>query len=50
MAKINLNFTLSDIESMLEHAQNVDEGEQEIVFEWNIDDIDVSISVGDDTD
>jgi hypothetical protein len=51
--KINLNFTMSDIETLLERVQQVDEGEQEIVFEWSIPDdkgtvLAVNISVGDD--
>jgi hypothetical protein len=50
---INVNFTMSDVETLLERVQKVDEGEQEIVFEWSIPDdkgnvLAVSISVGDD--
>ena len=48
MEKINVNFTQSDIEDMLDWVQTVDENQQEIVFEWTIDGKLVVISVGDD--
>ena len=31
---ITINFTEADILEMLERVQNIDEEEQEIVFEW----------------
>jgi hypothetical protein len=47
---MEINFTLSDIETMLDEAQNCDKDEQVIVFEWIIDGVEVFISVGDDND
>ena len=49
----SINFTMSDIEKLQERIQNVDDGEQEIVFEWIIfDDVGniehLKITVGDD--
>ena len=48
MKKIDINFTQSDIEQMLDRVINVDDKEQEIVFEWTIDGNSVVISVGND--
>lgn len=49
----NVNFTMSDIEKLQERILNVDDGEQEIVFEWIIFDgkgsmEELIVSVGDD--
>lgn len=53
MSKFSINLTMSDIEELQERILNVDDGEQEIVFEWGIINGDgnqavLIVSVGDD--
>lgn len=51
--RFSINLTMSDIEELHERILNADDGEQEIVFEWGImnldgDQAELVISVGDD--
>ncbi len=51
--RFSINLTMSDIEELHERILNADDGEQEIVFEWGImnldgDQAELTISVGDD--